>query len=665
MPMISRRSHIWLALSIPCLVVGCEDRAANVGERFYFEKSNILSPRGREVALNEELWLRFSSPIDPARVTADSFGIFALDEEGRIQRDEEGKEIRAQGELAVDVHRILFRPLRPLSSRLDDGGLLPGTNYYVRVAGFPRVDGLCALDGRPLENSVTFWFRTAARRSKGLFTATLAPGPFQLEGWVSGTSWILQDPNTGWGRDTTKQDDWDGFPLGSPWYFVFSAPVRPDRIDGDALRLTDRADPDRPLLLTRVRLLRARAFQERFPSLVRERRTQTSLPQIEDGVVLEVQPFGLQPYHWYTLEFSRDPERGVRDDAGNVLLGAGDDPYLLPILVRDSGERVTESRGPAYFQVLYMSSTDVVRPEAEVLSPDVDGALVVDQDGGALVPWIREGGRGELEGIRDGETVTAVEHEQLRSDRPGWHFRRLLVASDSTVTLGPGTFHVLRSQGRMDVEGTLRAEPCELHEPRPLPAPNGTIEDVIGHLGAAGEELCVLVSSGDLTIRGTVDLPGRTLVLVSPTRVRLESEARLVCDRLVIVTNRHAVVERPRSSMRIERWFASFTPGVPEELQTELHYVALTRPVRFLPASEKKGLNVSVQARGTRLNVSFQLQRLDATGAVAGRFLDPEEWEGVFDTTPSYRVLMHVKVAPGCGFDPRRAAVLAIEVVGR
>jgi hypothetical protein len=105
-----------------------------------------------EIYLNEDLLFHFSGEIDRASVTRASVSI----------RSKAGRE--ARGALQVEGRRLRFVPAPVLSSTLDDGGYLPGTEYEVEIAGFPRPDGLRGVHGEPLASTYRWSFRTVAPR---------------------------------------------------------------------------------------------------------------------------------------------------------------------------------------------------------------------------------------------------------------------------------------------------------------------------------------------------------------------------------------------------------------------------------------------------------------------------------------------------------------------
>lgn len=102
------------------------------------------------VALNEELVFFFSRDLDPTSVTSDSLRVL----------DASGREVRGERRLRGDA--LSFLPELPCRPDLSDGGFRPGAEYSVVLGGFPRPDGLRALDGALLSASLRLRFRTAS-----------------------------------------------------------------------------------------------------------------------------------------------------------------------------------------------------------------------------------------------------------------------------------------------------------------------------------------------------------------------------------------------------------------------------------------------------------------------------------------------------------------------
>jgi len=120
------------------------------------------------VALNEELLFFFSRDLDPASVTSDSLRVI----------DAAGRDVPGERRLRGDA--LSFLPELPCRPDLSDGGFRPGSEYSVILGGFPRPDGLRALDGALLSASLRLDFRTASlEQGTVLFLDPFAP-PFPL-----------------------------------------------------------------------------------------------------------------------------------------------------------------------------------------------------------------------------------------------------------------------------------------------------------------------------------------------------------------------------------------------------------------------------------------------------------------------------------------------------
>jgi hypothetical protein len=110
-----------------------------------------IRPRNvKGVFLNEDLVFTFSAEVDPLSVIRT--GIHVHDADGAP----------ARGSWFVEGVQVRFAPAPVLARDLSDGGYRPGTRYEVEVLGFPRVDAVRGLDGRPLERSYRWSFETVS-----------------------------------------------------------------------------------------------------------------------------------------------------------------------------------------------------------------------------------------------------------------------------------------------------------------------------------------------------------------------------------------------------------------------------------------------------------------------------------------------------------------------
>ncbi|HED65266.1 MAG TPA: hypothetical protein ENJ09_06905 [Planctomycetes bacterium] len=129
-------------------LAACGVRGGGTGE---FALVEFVQGGAGGVLLDETLIFRFSAELDRASVTSASIRIF----------DARNPERTARGRLRIHRDRLDFEPQLPRSEDLSDGGLLPDTEYTVKLAGFPRPDGLRSTDGELLASSMTLHFRTA------------------------------------------------------------------------------------------------------------------------------------------------------------------------------------------------------------------------------------------------------------------------------------------------------------------------------------------------------------------------------------------------------------------------------------------------------------------------------------------------------------------------
>lgn len=118
--------------------------------------------------LNDTITVYFSAPVDPLSVTSDSFAVLDL----------RGNQV--PGRLRVGGTFVTFEPVPPLQPDLQDGSLQPDSEYRLALAGYPRPDGLRAVDGQRLPAAQRWTFRTAATGSGEGLPAPLRPPPGDL-----------------------------------------------------------------------------------------------------------------------------------------------------------------------------------------------------------------------------------------------------------------------------------------------------------------------------------------------------------------------------------------------------------------------------------------------------------------------------------------------------
>ncbi len=143
-----------------------------------------IRPRSAEgVFLNEDLAFTFSAEVDPLSVIRR--GIQVHDADG----------LPARGSWFIEGEQVRFAPAEVLARDLSDGGYRPGTRYQVEILGFPRVDAVRGLDGRPLERSYRWSFATVSIGSdhSGLVFEDASPASAATIRPVERLPWIGPD----------------------------------------------------------------------------------------------------------------------------------------------------------------------------------------------------------------------------------------------------------------------------------------------------------------------------------------------------------------------------------------------------------------------------------------------------------------------------------------
>lgn len=350
------------------------------------------------VYLNEPLVLHFSGPLDPLSVTRES-----------VRIRPQGGGASARGVFDVDGRRLRFRPDAALEPDLQDGGLRPGTTYHVELVGYPRIDGLRARDGRPLERSYRWSFRTAD-----------GDGPLYADQTPLSSS-LLQLDRARLGRQ-------------EPIRLSCAEPLDPTSLRADDFQL---------LFLSAERRSTSEP-QVRIP--LRARLVGNAEPGAEDGgarIELRAETGDFEVGQ-YRLTIS--PETKLRDFGGNLAWPSrpGATPHFDLIVVH----RETE---------IHESFLDAER-RSPLLVPGVDGtafwAGAEWGTGASASPLLL--GRVTIRlpaAVGDGRDGRVVLSGTER--RTDLHASRLAVPSGVRCELmAPGTV-VLRSQGRLSIAGEL------------------------------------------------------------------------------------------------------------------------------------------------------------------------------------------------------------------
>jgi len=452
----------WLLLGA-LLVLAC-------GRRPEDEPLVLLEFRQNEldsVALNEELVFFFSRDLEPGSITTDSVRVF----------DGAGREVRGERRLRGDA--LSFLPELPCRHDLSDGGFRPGGDYTVILGGFPRPDGLRALDGALLSASLRLRFRTASpEQGTVLFLDPFAP-PFPLRLRArSSNPLVLED----------------------------------GRLVLEAREALD------PSLVPDARFELRRGPEEVVPArleLVQNRR---------DGARLEVVPLGagldrrLEPgTYYFTL---RDDLRTLGQ---RTLEPAWRREVPLALIVPSRHVRVD------------FSARDERPPEVPA---DCDGTALVLSDGSALrVRYPAAAGDG-----RDGRVVLEQvpgQHElsASRLEVPAGVTLDLSEVRGPLVWRSQGALQiagrVLRRTGDAGTAGRLARELRELADGLSNTAPEDRppLSAWLARVLASDENWTVLIAGGDLRVPpgGALDLDG-PVVLVAGGWIRVAGEVRCEGD---------------------------------------------------------------------------------------------------------------------------------------
>lgn len=486
------RSTAPLAALALSLLTGC-DRSAEPAVRAGLRLEQRRPEAAEGIYLNEPLVLHFSAPLDPLSVTRESV---------RIRAADGGPP--AHGVYEVDGDRLRFRPDPPLEPGLSDGGLRPGTTYVVELAGFPRPDGLRARDGRALESSYRWTFRTAERGEPLFVDQTPLTGS------------LLQLDRVRFGRD-------------EPLRLSCAEPLDPTTLSADDFQLyflsAERRSVDDPV--QRVPL-RARFVANAEPGAA------------AGGARIELRPeTGAFEVGQYRLAIT--PGVGLRDFGGNLAWPSR--PGAAPTFDLVVVHRETE---------VHESFANADR-RSPLLVPGADGAAYwANQDWGT-----GESASPELAGrvtIRlpaaagdgaDGRVVLAgVEaREDVRASRLG-------VAAGERCELRSAGLVVLRSQGRLAIDGELvrRTEgtvPMTFASGAPLSTPPPPrpgawraerLSDWLAYARAQDHPWTVLVAGGDLVIGADARLEvAGPLLLVAGGRVVVLGDLDSQEDQLFVL----------------------------------------------------------------------------------------------------------------------------------
>jgi len=543
----------------------------------------------QDVWLDETLVFRFSRDLDRSSVTRQSVRIHIAGE----------PELSARGSFRIHRERLDFVPELARESDLTDGGLLPGREYVVELAGFPRPDGLRSEGGGPLSATLRLPFRTASPPAQ-LFESRDPRGSLRLEAAQRGPSGKIEIG-----------------PL-APIVLVVEEPVDPrSLVVGEFQILPAGGDPatDVVPLVPRLAVNAAREARiELFP--VGEPAGTGGLRALEVG----------------TYYLSRDGERQELRGLGGGVLAFGRQPQTLveiqvmaprvetETIVFDGGER------PWYGEPFGFDGT-AHWPRSEGGVTLRYPAAAGDGRDGSLDPFSGLAGRTDLAAtelrVPQGETV------------------------DLSETHG---FVVLRSQGAIEIDGTLKREitgpwtsslVAEFDGERNVdPSDWETLSAWLERARRLNEPWTVLVAGGDLRVTGNVQVEG-PLLLVAGGWLRVYG--RVEADH---------VFKSPEGGGSIGRVVdAPLVLDPPETnlLRRPLRVGILTntrRPLRGVEAW--RGAVPVIEPGAGRAEVRFLGLRDRESRGVPDRF-DPVRNVRLLDGCQALRLLLVLEMPPGEG----------------
>jgi len=403
-------------------------------------------------------------------------------------KSESGSE--AHGKLEAQGSSILFTPDAPLLADFSDGGLLPGERYRVVVSGFPNPDGVRGRGGEPLVQTCVRTFETIGANSPpGPRFADLSPDraePLQLEA-------------------------------------VELSPFEPIRVRcGEPIDPSTLFAEDFLLQVSAVDVIPLRA---------------DLLSNDEEGALIELRPVDGEgqlralPVGSLWL-WMKQSESRLRDFGGH--------PVLPVWLGQPSAGRleVLEQEDALNVGTYVESFIDQSRRSPEQVAESAGTAHWAD--GVVSIRFPAAAGTGEA-----GRVV--LSGEEGRSEL---HTTELSVPSGKLARLTGDGLVVLRSQGRMTIDGSLRRDVegkqreaeglglrdyAEWHrwaderEEWDVPGMHFRERESLSHWLAEAAELdlawTVLIAGGDLVVRGELWFDG-PLLLIAGGRILINGEIR-------------------------------------------------------------------------------------------------------------------------------------------
>lgn len=405
------------------------------------------------VFLNETLVLHFDGVVDRASVTPESV---------RILRDDGTP---ARGRFETQGAKVLFLPEVPTSPDLSDGGLAPASRYAVRVAGFPHPDGVRGVRGQPLRDTRRFAFETVDPSEEGVQ--------------------VLEDASPGSAEPILLASQ--SFGPVDPIVLTCAEPVDPSSLSAA------------PFGLWRFG---AKKSLERIPLRIELRENRS------DGARIELRPLDADGnprlleegrYQLWTdpgLMTSDDGAGPLRDFRGHPILPAWLRRPLAGYFVVRSADEDRRVRGHV---------EDFLDPGRRSPASLAGAAGIAAWDGGRVtIRFPAAAGTGS-----DGFVSLA-----LTEPRTDIHASELEVHVEERVQLTGDGLVVLRSQGRLEIAGTLdRDVGPDASGDVPDFRPGETVSSWLERMRREGKPWTVLVAGGDLVLTGELSIDGPVLLV--------------------------------------------------------------------------------------------------------------------------------------------------------
>lgn len=563
-----------------------------------------ISPKSGSdrIALNEDVRIIFDDVLDPSSRTSDAARVERVD---RVPAD--GRQ-QVLGRWRIEGRELRFQPKGPTRPDLLDGGFRPGSTYALTLEGFPGLSGPRSMGGARLETSIVHYFSTAPLGDPS--------------GDDGGAFEILKDASPRRAARLQLGPDAEGASEGRPLAWDASLQVScAEPIDPRTLNPKD--FEVRPF--TRASQGRGRAGMEprsvpvKSIRLLRNEDEDSVDPALGAAALVEV-----------TLQRNlplRDGASGFFDlvlrpgvpDGGGPLDYSGTPVYGGPIrfVAARQDTYVPERKGS--YDIEFLNAQDFI----PVLDPASDGTALWSDSGRLEVRYPRAAGSGEagrvvLEGPVGEADVHATRLEVPRGQLPGDEGARLT---------GEGLV-VLRSQGRMDIDGTLLRRLPDGVEPPPMwgldarfsPDQQETLTEWLAGAAEVNAPWTVLVAGGDLVIHGEIDVD-TPLLLVAGGMIRGEGVPKSMAGQLWIL-GEGGFASRPyRSSdtaWPIQAPPLTIDEPVFNQLKEPLEFVAISSEVPKGIAPSDWGSPSVFGHRGKSGSYRVQFLRPDALGFSPG-----------------------------------------------